>query len=151
MLRDYRLTDPEKEGIRGFAHSGISYITPQDRLAGREAEIFAARDPKLAEARQRRQQQRQAGRDPAPSASASHSVIDFAALRAVVTMVAVLRLLGFRSRSSYGAQQRGLCPFHGSTCGTSRCFSVNLEQHTFHCFKCSRSGNALDLWTHATG
>jgi transposase InsO family protein len=43
-------------------HSAIGYITPQDKLAGRETEIFAARDRKLAEARQRRQQQREAGR-----------------------------------------------------------------------------------------
>ena len=69
----------------------------------------------------------------------------------LVTMAAVLQLLGFQSRSSHGVQQRGPCPLHGSTSGTSRCFSANLEQHTFHCFKCGRSGNALDLWAHATG
>jgi putative transposase len=131
-------------------HSAIGYITPQDKLAGREVEIFASRDRKLAEARQRRQQQRQATRDPAPVAPGSHSAIDFAALRAVVTMAAVLRLLGFEPRSSHGTQQRGPCPLHGSSSGTSRCFSVNLKQHTFHCFKCGRSGNALDLWAHAT-
>ncbi len=32
-------------------HSAIGYIAPADKLAGREAEIFAARDRKLAEAR----------------------------------------------------------------------------------------------------
>ena len=37
-------------------HSAIGYITPKDKLAGRDQEIFAARDCKLAEARQRRQQ-----------------------------------------------------------------------------------------------
>ena len=132
-------------------HSAIGYITPQDKLAGREAEIFAARDRKLAEARQRRQQQREAASDRAPAAPASHPAIDFAVLRAVVTIAAVLRLLGFQPRSSRGAQQRGPCPLHGSSSGTSRCFSVNLEQHTFHCFKCGRSGNALDLWAHTTG
>ena len=26
----------------------------------------------------------------------------------------------------------------------------SLEQHTFHCFKCGRSGNALDLWAAAS-
>jgi hypothetical protein len=31
---------------------------------------------------------------------------------------------------------------HGSRSGTSRCFSANLEQHLFHCFKCGRSGNS---------
>ena len=39
---------------------------------------------------------------------------------------------------------------HGSTAGTGRCFSANLELQTFHCFKCGRSGNALDLWAAAT-
>jgi transposase InsO family protein len=39
-------------------HSAISYIAPADKLAGREAEICAARDLKLAEARQRRKEQR---------------------------------------------------------------------------------------------
>jgi len=132
-------------------HSAIGYITPLDKLAGRDAEIFAARDRKLVDGRQRRQQQRQAGHAPAPAAPASHPAIDFAVVRASVSMSAVLQLLGFRSRSSHGAQQRGSCPLHGSTSGTSRCFSVNLEKHTFHCFKCGRTGNALDLWAHATG
>ena len=45
-------------------HSAIGYVTPQDKLVGREAEIFAARDRKLAEARQRRQQQRRATGNP---------------------------------------------------------------------------------------
>ncbi len=29
--------------------------------------------------------------------------------------------------------------------GTARCFSVNTNAHTFHCFKCSRSGNGPGL------
>jgi DNA primase len=65
-------------------------------------------------------------------------------------MTAVLGLLGFRALSSHGAQQRGPCPLHGSTAGTSRCFSVNTSDQIFHCFKCGRSGNALDLWVQAT-
>ncbi len=43
-------------------HSAIGYIAPADKLAGREAEIFAARDRKLAEARERRKEQREAAR-----------------------------------------------------------------------------------------
>lgn len=43
-------------------HSAISYIAPADKLAGREAEICAARDLKLAEARQRRKEQRKTTR-----------------------------------------------------------------------------------------
>jgi len=43
-------------------HSAIGYIPPADKLAGREAEIFTARDRKLAEARQQRKEQRAAAR-----------------------------------------------------------------------------------------
>jgi transposase InsO family protein len=39
-------------------HSAIGYVAPADKLAGREGEIFAARDRKLAEARERRKVQR---------------------------------------------------------------------------------------------
>jgi len=35
-------------------HSALGYVTPGDKLRGREAEIFAAHDAKLQEARQRR-------------------------------------------------------------------------------------------------
>jgi hypothetical protein len=132
-------------------HSAIGYVTPKDKLDGRDQEIFAARDRKLAEARERRQQQRQAGpqRPTRPPAPGARPAIDFAAVRAAVTMAAVLQLLGFHANSSHGAQQRGPCPLHGSTSGTSRCFSAHLDKHSFHCFKCGRSGNALDLWAHA--
>jgi putative transposase len=40
-------------------HSAIGYVTPQDRLAGRQAEIHATRDRKLEEARRQRQLRRQ--------------------------------------------------------------------------------------------
>jgi len=43
-------------------HSAIGYLTPADKLAGREAEIFAARDRKLAEARETRKTRREAAR-----------------------------------------------------------------------------------------
>jgi putative transposase len=133
-------------------HSAIGYVTPKDRLEGRQQEIFAARDHKLAEARRHRQQLRQAEheRRQAPPLSPPRPAIDFAAVRAALSLAAVLSLLGFQPRSSRGAQQRGPCPLHGSTSGTSRCFSANLEQHTFQCFKCGRAGNALDLWAHSS-
>ena len=40
-------------------HSAIGFVTPQDMLAGRQAEIHAARDRKLEAARQQRQLRRQ--------------------------------------------------------------------------------------------
>jgi transposase InsO family protein len=46
-------------------HSAIGYITPKDKLDGREKEIFAARDRKLDEARERRKAKRHAARQAA--------------------------------------------------------------------------------------
>jgi putative transposase len=133
-------------------HSAIGYITPKDKLEGRDQEIHAERDRKLAEARERRKQLRQGERDgpqPPPEA-APRPAIDFAAVRAAITIAAVLELLGAApAEHTRGAQYRGPCPLHGSTSATSRCFSADLERHIFHCFKCGRSGNALDLWAHA--
>jgi putative transposase len=132
-------------------HSAIGYLTPKDKLEGRDKEIFAARDRKLAAAREQRQQQRQAQQRPrAQPAASARPAIDFDAVRAAISLAVVLQLLGFQASSSRGAQQRGPCPLHGSSSGTSRCFSANLEQNIFHCFKCGRSGNALDLWAQAT-
>ena len=129
-------------------HSAIAYITPLGKLAGREAENFAARDRKLAEEQRRRREQWQGARCTAP---ASNPAIDFGVLRTLITISAVLQLLRFSSRNCHAVRQHGPCPFHGSNFGTSRCFSANLQRHTFHCFKCARTGNALDLWAHATG
>ena len=134
-------------------HSAIGYITPQDKLQGKEQEIFAARDRKLAEARERRRCLRQAqhaNRPATPTTTPSRRPIDFVALRALIPIATVLELLGFQPRTTRGAQQRGPCPLHGSTSGTSRCFSVNVQEHVFQCFKCGRSGNALDLWAAAS-
>jgi transposase InsO family protein len=51
-------------------HSAIGYVTPADKLAGREQAIFAQRDRKLAAARERRAQRRQLAdsrQSPSPS------------------------------------------------------------------------------------
>ena len=133
-------------------HSAIGYVTPQDKLAGRDQAIFVERDRKLAEARERRQQTRHAQREhhQCQPIVSPRPALDFAAVRAAITMTAVLHRLGFQANQTRGSQHRGPCPLHGSSMGTSRCFSVNLEQQTFHCFKCGRHGNALDLWAQAT-
>ena len=137
-------------------HSAINYVTPNDRLHGRHTDILATRDRKLVEARERRKalrqteyERRERARECRPSFT-NRPAIDFAAVRAAVSMTAVLQLLGFRALSTHGVQQRGPCPLHGSTAGTARCFSVNTSDQIFHCFKCGRSGNALDLWAQAT-
>jgi transposase-like protein len=131
-------------------HSAIGYVTPKDQLLGNDAAIHAERDRKLAEARERRKQLRQTRHQQIETPpDSSRPAIDFAAVRAAITITQVLMLLGFTPRSDQAGQQRGTCPLHGSTQGAARCFSVNTNAHTFHCFKCNRSGNALDLWAHA--
>jgi hypothetical protein len=62
---------------------------------------------------------RQRFRDCQPSGT-DRPPVDFAAVRAGVTMTAVLGLLGFQPRTTYAAQQRGPCPLHGSTAAASR-------------------------------
>jgi putative transposase len=133
-------------------HSAIGYVAPKDKLEGRDKEIHDARDRKLAEARERRKLLRQAQHEqpPAQPAAASRPPIDFPAVRAAVTMAAVLQLLGFQPQRVRAAQQRGPCPLHGSNSGTSCSFSANLDLNAFHCFKCHKHGNALDLWAQAT-
>jgi putative transposase len=131
-------------------NSAIGYVTPNDKLLGHDEAIFAERDRKLAEARERRKQMRQTRHEQQQAtADSSRLAIDFAAVRAAITIAQVLALLGFTARSDHAGQQRGSCPLHGSTHGTACCFSVNTHAHTFHCFKCNRSGNALDLWAAA--
>lgn len=131
-------------------HSAIGYVTPNDKLLGNDHIILAERDRKLAEARLRRQQQRQTHQEQKETyQDPTRPAIDFAAVRAAITIAQVLMLLGFTPRSDYHGQQRGACPLHGTKAGTARCFSVNTQAHTFHCFKCGKSGNALDLWAAA--
>ncbi len=43
-------------------HSAIGYVTPADRLAGRQEEVWAERDHRLELARERRREQRRAAR-----------------------------------------------------------------------------------------
>jgi len=46
-------------------HSAIGYVTPKDKLEGRDQEIFVARDRKLEVARERRKEKRHAARQAA--------------------------------------------------------------------------------------
>lgn len=55
-------------------HSAIGYIAPADKLAGREAEIWAVRDQRLEAARDRRKQRRTASVAGASPTTASNSV-----------------------------------------------------------------------------
>ena len=136
-------------------HSAIGYITPKDKLDGRDEAIFAARDRKLAEAREHRARLRgecqrvvtDDGTTECQRVVTGRPAIDFEAVKSRIGIGAVLKLLGVEATK---VQHRGCCPLHGSTHGTSRCFSANQEKNVFKCFKCGQSGNALELWAKAT-
>ena len=61
-------------------------------------------------------------------------------------MSQVLRLVGFTAQRGRGKQLRGACPLHEGSSARSRSFSVNLETHRYHCFRCGSSGNQIELW-----
>jgi putative transposase len=140
-------------------HSAIGYVTPADKLLGLEPVIHAQRDRKLEEARQVRQQVRQAARGYVdPPADAEQSVratcearrpLDIAELRRQVSIEQVLRHLGYLDplRGS-GPQRRGPCPLHDEPSDRHRSFSVHLGKGVFRCFhpECQAQGNTLDLW-----
>jgi len=77
--------------------------------------------------------------------------VDFDVLRQRISMEDVLRLLKFEASSRRGDQLRGACPVHGSSTCRSRSFSVNVRLGRYHCFGCGSRGNALELWSAASG
>jgi putative transposase len=66
-------------------HSAIGYITPADKLAGREKEIFAAPDGKLEAARQQRQTKRQAAKTDGASAEEKPNLTNQAVAATIAT------------------------------------------------------------------
>ena len=87
---------------------------------------------------------------PDPNAGAADGDgIDFAALRAQVSMEQVLTHLGcFGQLQGMAPQKRGPCPVHGGQGPRQRSFSVHLGKNVFQCFHppCAAKGNVLDLW-----
>jgi transposase len=75
--------------------------------------------------------------------------VDFAFVRAQVTMEQVLRHLGFfESLRGRSQQRRGPCPVHGQPSDRPGTFSVHLGKNICQCFQadCAAQGNVLDLW-----
>ena len=70
--------------------------------------------------------------------------IDFAYVRKHVSILDVLALLEFRPVRCVGYRLRGPCPFACSRSDPD--FVAYLDTNRYHCFRCRRSGNAIDLW-----
>jgi DNA primase len=76
--------------------------------------------------------------------------LDYAALRARISIHTVLQQCNYAPLLIRGDQWRGACPLHGSQSPRDHCFSVNLRRNVFHCFRCHAKGNQLDLWARFT-
>jgi transposase len=84
-----------------------------------------------------------------PAVSNPAGSIDFAALRAQISMDQVLAHLGCLTKlKGSGPQRRGPCPLHAADDSRQRTFSVHLAKNVFQCFHppCGAHGNVLDLW-----
>ena len=84
-----------------------------------------------------------------PGAPATTGGIDYAALRAQISMEQVLAHLGCLNKlKGSGPQRRGACPLHDAGDSRQRTFSVHLGKKVFQCFHppCGAHGNVLDLW-----
>jgi transposase len=81
-------------------------------------------------------------------ASGEQVFLDFAHLKRQLPLARVLDQLGLTAKlRGRGPQRRCACPIHrGDGRGTS--FSVNLDEHVFHCFDaaCGKQGDVIDLW-----
>jgi transposase len=79
--------------------------------------------------------------------------LDFAHRKRQLPLARVLDQLGVLPRlRGAGPQRRGPCPLHRGD-ARGRTFSVNLEEHVFHCFdnNCGQQGDVIDLWAAAQG
>lgn len=75
--------------------------------------------------------------------------LDYAAIRARISIADVLALVNHQPLRIQAAQHRGRCPLHEREppfASGSTCFSVNLQRNLFKCFACGAQGNQLDLW-----
>lgn len=77
--------------------------------------------------------------------------IDFRLLREQIQIEDLLSRMSWKPTERHGHQLRGPCPFCALASDTressaNRCLSVNTRRNIFRCFRCKRSGNALELW-----
>jgi len=74
--------------------------------------------------------------------------VDFAHVKRQLPLARVLDHLGLRPRRrGRGPQRRGPCPLHRGD-ARGRTFSINLDEHVFHCFdaKWGQKGDVIDWW-----
>ncbi len=76
--------------------------------------------------------------------------IDFRAVRVMVSMTDVLKLIGYPIPAARSDRLRGPCPIHRSRSSNSRSFAVHVSRKMYRCFGCGSAGNHLDLYAAVT-
>ncbi len=74
--------------------------------------------------------------------------VNFAAVRAAISVPRALGIIGWRAVSWGSDHHRGPCPIHGSA---SRSRSMSVCSRVWYCHKCKIGGDVLDLWARLTG
>lgn len=131
-------------------HSAIGYVTPRDKLEGKEEDIFRERDRKLESAREVRRRRRAAARKSQESATETASGErhhqprriddeDLRHLRNDVQILTVISSLNIPTKNR-GARVRFRCP-----CCHSFSTATNPETNLARCFRCERNFNPIDL------
>jgi len=76
-------------------------------------------------------------------------IIDFQAVKRLVSMGDVLALLGWSALQAQKGELRGRCPIHRSKSAKSRSFACN--DRGFTCFSCGEHGDQVRLWALCRG
>ncbi len=133
-------------------HSAIGYVTPKDKLEGRDQADLrrtrpqAGRGPRTPPSNCARAQHEQPQSPPAvtsapPSTSPPSAPPSPSPRSCSCSASSPLRP---RRPAARRLSLARLDPRHRPAASAS-----TSTEHTFHCFKCGRSGNALDLWAYA--
>ncbi len=146
-------------------HSAIGYVTPKDKLEGKELEIFKARDQKLETAREARKERRAAKRKEArPERGTSpeiEAVVETHAERPLQGSYETrsepidnlllgrlrndLSLLSVISKLDIPTTKRGnRLSFRCPLCGSLHA-RVNDRINLGHCFRCQKNFNTIEL------
>jgi hypothetical protein len=75
--------------------------------------------------------------------------IDFRQIKATVSMLRALQLVGWQPTWTRAELARGWCPLHSGTPHNSRIFCITTEG--YYCWKCHAHGDVLDFWARHTG
>ena len=74
--------------------------------------------------------------------------LDYAALRSRIPIRAILDRIAYAPLRVRGDQWRGGCPLptHPQPAPGETCFSVNLQQNCYNCFRCHSGGDQIKFW-----